>query len=67
MNRIELQATQGNIERVKERIFNLITQCLMDIEKTASTSGFTMRDVGVDVEKYISTGDSYIVEMKVQR
>jgi len=66
MNIIELQATQGNVERVKTRIFNLLTKCIMDIEKTASTSGFTMRDVGVDVEKYISTGDSYIVEMKLQ-
>ncbi len=66
MNIIEFHTTQGNVERVKTRIFNLLTKCIMDIEKAASASGFSMRDVGVDVEKYISTGDSYIVEMKLQ-
>jgi hypothetical protein len=61
-----LHATHNSVEHAKVRIFNLFTQCILDIEKTASTSGLTMRDVGVDVEKYISAGDSYIVELKLQ-
>jgi hypothetical protein len=32
--------------RTRERIFNLLTQCIEDIEKTVTVSGLKMRDVG---------------------
>ena len=37
---------QANIMRTRERIFNLLTQCIEDIEKTVTVSGLKMRDVG---------------------
>jgi hypothetical protein len=66
MNTEELRATHGNVENTRLRISNLFTQCLNDIEKTASAAGLTMRDLGIDVEKYEAFGDSCIVELKLQ-
>ena len=58
--------TRPNVEHAKNRIFNLINQCICEIEKTATTSGLTMRDVGVGVEKYMTIGDSYLIELKLR-
>ena len=66
MNIIEAQTAHNKVESAKNRVCNLFTQCLKDIEKTAVTSGLTLRDVGVDVEKYSSVGDSYIVEFRMK-
>ncbi len=66
MDLMELQATQPNVERAKIRIFNLITQCINDIEKTVTTSAVTMRDVGIGVDKYMTDGDSYIIELRLR-
>jgi len=63
---MELQATQPNVERTKVRIFNLITQCIKDIEKTVTTSAVTMRDVGIGVDKYMTDGESYIIELRLR-
>jgi hypothetical protein len=63
---MELQATQPNVEHTKIRIFNLITQCIKEIEKTVKTSAVTMRDVGIGVDKYITDGDSYIIELRLR-
>ncbi len=54
-----------DMESAKIKVYHLITQCLQDIEKTVRTAGFTMRDIGLDVEKYNVIGDSFIVEMKL--
>ena len=62
----ELQTAQVNVESAKNRVFGFITQCIEDIEKTVSTSGLTMRDIGFDVEKYATARDSYIIEMKLR-
>jgi len=61
-----IPSTRSNVEHAKIRIFNLINQCISDIEKTATTSGLTMRDVGVGVEKYMTIGDSYLIELKLR-
>ncbi len=66
MNTEELRATHGNVKIARLRISNLFAQCLNDIEKTAAAAGLTMRDVGVDVEKYVVSGNSCIFEMKLQ-
>jgi hypothetical protein len=52
----ELRATHVNVEHTKLKISNLFTQCLNDIEKTASAAGLTMKDVGVDIGKYVLSG-----------
>ncbi|HQI80978.1 MAG TPA: hypothetical protein PLR71_05380 [Deltaproteobacteria bacterium] len=54
------------MEAAKTRVSSLVTQCLRDIEKMAVTSGLTMRDLGVDVEKYSSPGDSCIIELRMK-
>jgi hypothetical protein len=41
-----LVGQQANIERTRKRIFNLLTQCIKDIEMTVTVSGLKMRDVG---------------------
>lgn len=64
MNTEELR--DGNIDHIRSRISNLFTQCLNDIEKTVSVAGLTMKDVGVDVGKYVLCGDTCIVELKLQ-
>mgnify|MGYP001044483106 CR=1 FL=1 len=66
MNLREVQATKATIEHTKTRIFDLFTRCITDMEKTATSSGLTMRDLGIDVEKYIASDKSCIVEMKLQ-
>ena len=66
MNTEEFKATHGNIEHAKLRISNLFTQCLNDIQKAASAAGFTMRDIGVDVEQYVLSGDTHVVELRLQ-
>jgi hypothetical protein len=42
----------GNVERAGSRISKLFTQCLNELEKTASASCLTMRDVGIGTGSY---------------
>jgi hypothetical protein len=65
MNLMEQQTTKGSLECAKTRIYHLFTQCIQDIENTASVSGLSMRDLGIDVEKYSSAGNSCIIELKL--
>ena len=65
MNLRGLQQSQSSVENAKIKVFNLVTQCIQDIEKTVNTSGLTMRDVGIGVEKYLTMGDSYLIELKL--
>jgi len=62
----ELQLAQVDVENTKNRVFDFINQCIENIEKTVSTSGLTMRDIGFDVEKYATARDSYIIELKLR-
>jgi hypothetical protein len=62
----QLQDNKLNVERAKIMIFKLLTQCIVDIDNTVKTSGLTMRDVGIGVEKYITGKDSYIIELRLQ-
>jgi len=66
MSHTGFKSTQVNVECTKEKICSLFTKCINDIEKTLSTSGLTMRDVGFGVEKYMTLRDSYIIEMKMR-
>jgi len=66
MNTEEFKATHHNVENTRLRISNLFTQCLKDIEKTVSAAGLSMRDIGVDVEKYALSGDTCVVELRLQ-
>ena len=65
MDLMELKPTLPNVDHTKIKVFNLITQCIRDIEKTVNASGLAMRDVGVDVEKYMTMRESYIIELKL--
>ena len=62
----ELRTTRVDVESTKTRVFAFINQCIEDIEKTVSTSGLTMRDIGFDVEKYMTAKESYNIEMKLR-
>jgi hypothetical protein len=66
MDITELQNNKLHVERAKIMIFKLLTQCIKDIDDTVKTSGLTMRDVGVGVEKYITGEDSYIIELRLK-
>ncbi len=59
------QISKNEIDRAKVTVFKLVTQCIKDIETTVSTCDLSMRDVGVEVAKYATTGDSCIVELKL--
>jgi hypothetical protein len=63
---IEEQRTHGDVEHIRLRISKLFTQCLDDIERTLLIAGLTMRDVGIDVEKYVSCGNTCFVELKLK-
>ena len=56
---------QANIDRTRKRIFSLLTQCISDIRKTVTAAGLEMLDVGVGVEKYQTSGDLYIIDLKL--
>ena len=56
---------QANIERTRKMIFVLLTQCITDIQKAVAASDLKMLDVGVGVEKYQTSGDSYIIDLKL--
>ena len=62
----EQQTDHSDINLIKSRISNLFNQCLDDIEKTVSVAGLTMKDVGIDMEKYTLYGCTCIVELKLQ-
>lgn len=66
MNPRERETTRVSIESTKTRVSNFIHQCIEDIEKTVTNSGLTMREIGFDVEKYMTAKDSYIIEMKMR-
>jgi hypothetical protein len=65
MNITKLQDNKLNVDRTKILIFKLITQCIQDIDGAVKTSGLSMHDVGVGVEKYITGDDSYIIELRL--
>jgi hypothetical protein len=65
MDLLEQQASSGNVEHTKIKIYHMFTRCLKEMEKMVEGSGLTMRDVGIDVGKYNVLGDSYIVELKM--
>lgn len=65
MDVTKLESNKFNVERTKIQIFKLITQCIKDIDIAVKTSGLTMHDVGVGVEKYITGQDSYIIELRM--
>ena len=66
MNTAEQRVERGDIEHIRLRITKLFSQCLNDIEHTVSEAGLNMREVGVDLEKYVLCGDTCIVELKLQ-
>ena len=66
---MELTKPRANIldvDRTKIKVFKLLTQCIKDIDNTVKTSGLTMHDVGIRVEKYVTGEDKYIIELKLQ-
>lgn len=62
----EKRVDQGNIERVRIKISHLFAQCLCEMENTVAIAGLTMKDAGVDVEKYSVCSDTCVVELKLQ-
>ena len=56
---------QANIERTRKMIFVLLTQCITDIQKAVAASDLKMQDVGIGVEKYQTSADSYIIDLKL--
>lgn len=65
MDHLELHASANRVERAKVEIYQLVSRCIRDIEKTVSTSGITMRDTGVSTERYRTTDNSCIIELKL--
>ena len=63
MNIMEQQTSKVNVEQAKIQVFTLLTQCIRDIEEAVTSSGVTMHDVGLIIEKYITGADSYIIEL----
>ncbi len=63
---IEESMAAHNVEHTRLRISRLFTQCLDEIEKTAAAAGVSMRDIGVDVEQYVSSGNTCVVELRLQ-
>ena len=66
MDVMELKPARSNVDHTKTKVFNLVTQCIRDIENTVTSSGLAMREVGVDVEKYMTVRESYIIELKLR-
>jgi len=56
---------QADIEQIRRQVFDLMTQCIEDIDKTITTSGLQMRDVGVGIEMYDTGTGSNIIELKL--
>ena len=62
----KMRADQGNIEHVRMKISRLFAQCLCEMENTVAVAGLTMKDAGVDVERYSVCSDTCVVELKLQ-
>ena len=58
---------EADIEQIQKRIFDLMTQCIKDIDKTVTSSGLQMRDVGVGIEMYDTGTGSNIVELRLRQ
>ncbi len=58
--------SKEDIEQTRKRVFDLLTQCIENIQHTVVSSGFKMRDVGVEIEMYKAASDRNIVELKFQ-
>jgi hypothetical protein len=55
-----------DIEQTRKKVFDLLTQCIENIQDTVLSSGFKMRDVGLEIEMYKAASDRNIVELKFQ-
>ncbi len=60
-----LQADRLVVERTRNHVLALLTRCIMDIRKTVTASGLSLRDVGIGVEEQRISDDSFIVDLKV--
>ncbi len=60
-----LQADRLVVERTRNQVLELLTRCIMDIRKTVTASGLSLRDVGIRVEEQRISDDSFIVDLKV--
>ena len=57
----------ADIDQIQKRVLDLITQCIGDIQKTVTSSGLQMRDVGVGIEMYKTNTGSNIVELRLRQ
>jgi hypothetical protein len=58
---------QADFEQIQKRVFDLITQCIEDIDRTVTSSGLQMRDIGVGIEMYKTNTGSNIVELRLRQ
>ena len=54
----------AQIEQIRQKVSELLSQCIEDIRETVRSSGLTMRDVGIGIEKYQISSSPTIVELK---
>jgi len=62
---MEQPSNKVNIERAKTEVFTLLTRCIRDIDEAVTSSGVTMHDVGISIEKYKTGADSNIIELEL--
>jgi hypothetical protein len=58
---------QTDIEQIRRLVFDLMTQCIEDIDKTVTSSGLQMRDIGIGIEKYDTGTGSSIIELRLRQ
>jgi len=58
---------EDDIECIRMKVLELITQCIDDIQNTVTSSGLQMRDVGVGIETYKSSTGSNIIELRINQ
>lgn len=54
------------IEQTREKVYELLVRCIEDVQRAVTSSGLTMRDVGLGIEMYQTTAGSKIVELKLR-
>jgi|WetSurMetagenome_2_1015567.scaffolds.fasta_scaffold1329987_1 hypothetical protein len=58
-----LRDRQTSIEQTQQKILELITRCIDDIQDTVTSSGLKIRDINLGIEMYQTTSGSYIIEL----
>lgn len=62
---LELETREKQVKRVKRDVFRVLVGALREVEQTIERSGFTPREVGIELQQYRTNPQGYFVDLRL--